>query len=146
MTGKTCFFIGHRYVPDDIADLLSSAIEKHITEYGVTSFTVGHYGEFDALVASALVSAKAMHPEIGVYLLIPYHPFDQPVEAPEGFDGTFYHFTKAPPRAFAIPRANEYMIRHSDYLICYNRGAIGKTRDYVELARKREQKGLMMCY
>ena len=35
------------------------------------------------------------------------------------------------------------MLRHSDYLICYDRGEIGKTRDFAELARRREKSGLI---
>lgn len=139
---KTCFFIGHSYVKDDIHDLLRDAIERHITEYGVTSFTVGHYGEFDRLVTEALIEAKRQHPEIVAYVLIPYHPYDQPYKTPKGFDGTYYPFEGAKvPKRVAIPRANEYMIRNSDFLICYDRGVIGKTRDFVALARGREKRG-----
>ena len=47
------------------------------------------------------------------------------------------------PKQFAIVRANEYLIRTSNYLICYDSGQIGKTRDFVELARQREKKGLL---
>ena len=47
------------------------------------------------------------------------------------------------PKPFAIVRANEYMIRSADYLICYDRGQIGKTRDFVKLARQRERQGRM---
>lgn len=34
--GKTCFFIGHRESSDEFKALLDEAIERHITEYGVT--------------------------------------------------------------------------------------------------------------
>ena len=47
------------------------------------------------------------------------------------------------PKPFAIRRANEHMIRNSDYLICYGLGHVGKPRDFVEFARKREEKGLI---
>ena len=47
------------------------------------------------------------------------------------------------PKPYAIVRANEYTIQACGYLICYDRGQIGKTRDYVALARRRERKGLI---
>lgn len=144
MAPKTCFFIGHRKVPEDIRDRLREAIERHITDYGVTSFVVGHYGEYDWLVAGVLVEAKRRHPEIEALVLLPYHPQDHPYEVPKGLDGTYYPpGQERMPKALAIVRANEYMIRHSDYLICYNRGDIGKTRDFMAIAARCQEKGIL---
>ena len=44
MQCKSCFFIGHREAGPEILPALEAAIEKHISEYGVTEFIVGHYG------------------------------------------------------------------------------------------------------
>ena len=49
MQGKSCFFIGHREAPEDIASTLASEVRRHITELGVTEFVVGHYGRFDSM-------------------------------------------------------------------------------------------------
>ncbi len=54
MNGKTCFFIGNRYTPSSIKNKLLEVVETHITKYGVTTFTVGHYGNFDSLVKAVL--------------------------------------------------------------------------------------------
>ena len=43
MNNKSCFFIGHREVSTEILPALESAIEQHISEYGVTEFIVGGY-------------------------------------------------------------------------------------------------------
>lgn len=40
--GSTCFFIGHHNAPQSVSPLLDEAVERHITEYGVTRFIVGH--------------------------------------------------------------------------------------------------------
>ena len=141
MKTTTCFFIGHRDAPDALRPLLAEAVERHVSEYGVMEFIVGHYGRFDAMAASAVRAAKQLHPEISLVLLLPYYPF--PYET-DGFDATFYPpDMESVPKPFAIVRANEYVIRTADYLICYDRGQIGKTRDFVELARQRERKGLI---
>ena len=138
---KTCFFIGHRDAPEELRLLLVEAVERHITQYGVTEFIVGHYGRFDAMAASAVRAAKQQHPEISLVLLIPYYPYPNDTD---DFDATFYPpGMETVPKPFAIVRANEHMIRTSDYLICYDCGEIGKTRDFVELARQRERKGLI---
>ena len=141
MKTTTCFFIGHRDAPEDLRPLLSEAVERHITQCGVTEFIVGHYGRFDAMAASAVRAAKQQYPEISLVLLLPYYPY--PTDT-MGYDATFYPpGMEKIPKPFAIVRANEYMIRSADYLICYDRGQIGKTRDFVELARQRERKGLI---
>ena len=104
--GHTCFFIGHRETSDSIFPVLVQAVERHITEYGVTEFVVGHYGNFDRLAARAVLKAKEHHPQVTLFLLLPYHPADRPIPAPEGFDGTFYPpgMERVPKRA-AIVRA-----------------------------------------
>ena len=141
MKTTTCFFIGHRDAPDALRPLLAAAVERHITQYGVTEFIIGHYGHFDTMAASAVRAEKQRHPDISLVLLLPYYPY--PNETKD-YDATFYPpGMEGIPKPFAIVRANEYMIRNVEYLICYDRRQIGKTRDFVELARRREKKGLI---
>ena len=87
---STCFLIGSHTAAAALAPLLDTAIERHIVEYGVTEFVVGHYGSFDQLAAKALRRAKERYPNISLRLLIPYHPFDQPLLVPPSFDDTYY--------------------------------------------------------
>ena len=47
---------------------------------------MGHYGGFDRLAARAVIKAKKTHPEVTLTLLLPYHPAERPMAAPEGFD------------------------------------------------------------
>ncbi len=144
MERKTCFFIGHRDAPAELLTLILRAVEQHITEYGVSEFIVGHYGRFDALAARAVREKKKQHPDVMLTLLIPYYPIRGWKELSEKYDATFYPPNmESVPKQFAIVRANEYLIRTSNYLICYDSGQIGKTRDFVELARQREKKGLL---
>ena len=117
---KSCFFIGHREASEEIFSALTEAVEHHIVHCGVTEFIVGNYGGFDRMAARAVISAKALHPEISLLLLLPYHPAERPIETPPGFDGTFFPpGMESVPRRYAIVRANRYMIDHVDYLIAY---------------------------
>lgn len=135
MPYKSCFFIGHREAGPEILPALEDAIEKHISEYGVTEFIVGHYGGFDRLAAKVLVAAKKCHPEVRLLMLIPYHPAERPVETPPGFDGTFYPpGMESVPRKFAIVQANRYMIDHVDYLIAYAWHPASNSRNLIEYA------------
>ncbi len=73
----SCFFIGHRETPDRVYPTLLETIERHITEYGVTEFVVGQYGNFDRLVIRALSQAKRAHPDITLMLMTPILPGQQ---------------------------------------------------------------------
>ena len=136
MEGKSCFFIGHREASEEIYPVLYAAVEQHILDYGVTEFIVGHYGGFDHLAASAVKEAKRFYPEVRLTLLLPYHPAEQPIPTPNGFNGTFYPpWMESVPRKAAIIRANRYIVDHVDYLIAYAWHPASNARDLVEYAR-----------
>lgn len=141
---KTCFFIGHRDAPESIYDRLLISVERHIVEYGVTDFVVGQYGSFDRLSTRALIQVKQRHPEVKLTLLLAYYYPLKPFELPQDYDGSLYpEGMERVPRRAAIIRANQYMIRHSDYLIAYDSGKIGNTRKLMNYAQRREDKGLI---
>ena len=135
---KSCFFIGHRDAVAEIFPTLQDAVERHIVEYSVTEFFVGHYGDFDHLAARAVIAARKRHPQIKLSLVIPYHPAEWPVELPQGFNNTFYPpGMEKVPRKFSIARANRYMVDHVDYLIAYAWHPASYARDLVEYAQKK---------
>ena len=137
-----CFFIGHREAGDELLPALTAAVERHITEYGVTSFMVGRYGNFDKMAARVVIDAKKRHPEVTLTLLLPYHHFDRPIPVPVGFDGTFYPpGMETVPKRAAIIKANYYMADHSSHLIAYAWHPASNARDLVEYAQTREKKG-----
>ncbi len=138
---KSCFFIGHREANEEIYAELREAVERHIVEFGVTEFIVGHYGGFDRLAARAVMEAKHAHPEITLLMLLPYHPAEQRVAVPEGFDGTYYpEGMESVPRRLAIVRANHCMVDQCDYLIAYAWHPASNARNLVEYAQRRAVK------
>ena len=143
MICKTCFFIENRHTPVKIKGQLIKVVEKHITEYDVKTFVVGHYGSFDRIVTEVLKDLKKKYPHIKVYLLAPY-ALTQKVDVPKGFDGSFYpDGMETVPKPFAIIQANKKMIDNSGYLIAYCRNIAGNTYNFVEYAKKREKRGLI---
>lgn len=139
---KSCFFIGHRYADERIYEKLLAAVDTHISAYGVTDFLVGHYGDFDRMAARAVAEARRAHPGISLTMLLPYYPEDHVISVPPIFDGTFYPpGMEFCPKRYAIVRANQYAIEHSDYLIAYVTG-IGKSRDFLDYAK---HKGVTIC-
>ena len=139
-----CFFIGHREAGDELLPALTAEVERHITEYDVTSFMVGRYGNFDKLAARAVIDTKKRHPEVTLTLLLPYHPFDRPTPTPKGFDGTFYPpDMETVPKRVAIVRANRYMIENSTHLIAYAWHPASNAREILEAALRRQERGMM---
>ena len=138
MERKSCFFIGHREATLEVLPVLEDTIEEYISKYGVSEFVVGNYGGFDHLAARAVMEAKSRHPKITLFLLIPYHPAERPIETPLGFDGIFYPpGMESVPRRYAIIRANRYMIDHTDFLIAYAWHPGSNARNMVEYARRK---------
>ena len=142
--GESCYFIGHREVEEDILPVLVEEVERHIVCYGATEFYVGHYGSFDNLAADVVKEAKWCHPDISLYLVLPYHPVIRPIKKPNGFDGTFYPWAdESIPKRLAIIKTNQRMVDTCDYLIAYAHHHLGGAGQIVEYAREREKKGLV---
>jgi len=99
---KSCFFIGHREADERLLPVLQSTIWRPIKDECVTSFYVGGYGGFDHIAGVAVKELKAKYPEITLRMVIPYHPAERPVEAPNGYDGTYY--PDGLPNGLELPR------------------------------------------
>lgn len=144
MKKKTCFFIGHREAGAEIKLALTEAVERAIVTDGIEEFIVGHYGGFDRMASAIVAAAKAEYPYIRLYQLLPYHPAERSIELPKGFDGSIYpDGMEKTPRKVAIVRANRYAVDHCDYLIAYAWHPASNSRNLVEYAQDREQRGLI---
>lgn len=69
MPNSRCFLIGHRDTSSDILPSLTTEIEHHIREQGITEFVVGQYGGFDRLAACPVplqnrISRPDPHPAV----------------------------------------------------------------------------------
>ncbi len=134
--------MGHRDAPVTILPMVENEVERHIVQYGVKEFLVGHYGAFDRIAAKAVSQQKQTHPDVMLTLLLPYHPGERKFSLPESFDGSLYPAgQETVPRQLAIVRANQYAIAHSGYMIAYAWQPGSNTRKMVEWAQKRMSKG-----
>ncbi len=141
---KSCFFIGHRETDESLLPRLELEIDRLIAEENVRYFYVGGYGGFDQIAATAVKRAKRKYPDITLMLVLPYHPAERPIEKPHGYDGTYYpEGLEKTPRAFAIVKANQLMVDACDWLVCYVRHGASNSRNLLEYAQRRENKGLI---
>ena len=141
---KSCFFIGHRDADERLLPRLELVIDRLIREENVRYFYVGGYGGFDRVAAAAVRRMKQKHPDITLMLVLPYHPTERPTEAPDGFDGTYHpDGLESTPKRYAIVRANRIMVDACDWLVCYVRHGASNSRNLLEYARRREEKGMI---
>ena len=134
-------FIGHSECPQITVDVLKAEIEKLIKDHKVTEFYNGGQGHFDRTAALAVHQLKEQYPQIKNYLVIPYRNFN--IFDESLFDEIIYPFpagyiSNANYRS-AIPKRNEYMIKHSSYAICYVEHLWGNA---VKTYRKAQNEGL----
>ena len=144
MDGKSCFFIGHRETDERLLPRLELTIQRLIAAENVRYFYVGGYGGFDRIAAAAVKHAKQKYPDITLMLVLPYHPAERPVDTPNGFDGTYYpDGLENTPRRYAIVRTNRIMVDTCDWLVCYVRHGASNSRNLLEYAQRRANKGLI---
>jgi len=141
----SCFFIGHRDSNSAVYPLLLSAIERHIIEYGVTAFFVGHFGAFDGMAARALAEMKKRYPHISAHLVLAYHPAVRKIDIPAGLDGSvlWEEQEKSPPR-HAIVNLNKRMVREVDYLIAFSCRITDGSHNLLDYAMIKEKKGQLV--
>ena len=141
---KSCFFIGHREADEQLLPRLELTIESLIAEENVRYFYVGGYGGFDRISAAAVKHIKQKYPDITLMLVLPYHPAERTVPTPDGFDGTYHpEGLENTPRRYAIVRTNQIMVDTSNWLVCYVQHGASNSRNLLEYAQRREEKGLI---
>lgn len=140
----SCFFIGHRETDASLLPKIKAAAERLIRQQQVSDFYVGMYGNFDRLSGEAVIQLKRDYPGVRLFLVIPYHPDDRPIEAPPGYDGTFYpEGMEAVSRRYAIVKANRMMIDTCDWLVAYVTHTISIAHNLLEYAMRQQKKGLI---
>lgn len=135
---KVCFLFGHANAPDTIMSRLEEAIENCYAK-GIVQFYVGNRGQFDRLAATAVDRVRRRHPEIRLFLLLAYHPGEQPVDLNDSFDGSYYPFLKNTPKRYTIVKANQHMISAADAVICYV-CHVGNARNLLFYAQRIQRK------
>lgn len=115
-----CTFFGHRECPETIRPILTQTIIELIYQHGIDFFYVGNQGRFDQIVLSVLRELKSLDTNIHYAVVLAYLPEKQhgfvhyasgETMLPEGI--------KAVHPKFAISRRNDWMLKHSDYVVAY---------------------------
>ena len=139
-----CCFFGHKDTPENVKSELYATIEELITQYGVGVFYVGNQGAFDAYVRAALRQLQKRYPHIHYAVVLAYMPGQQTeyedhsdTMLPEGIE-------EVHPR-YAIDWRNRWMLRQSQYVICYIHHHWGGAAKYVQTAQRQGKTVINLC-
>ena len=128
-----CTFFGHRECYRLDSQALLRAIEELISK-GVDTFYVDNQGQYDSTVYSCLKQLRNEHPHIRICVVLAYLPTEKN-EYDDASD-TMYPEIEGHPK-FAIERRNQWMIDHSDFLLCYINHTWGGAYKFARLAKRR---------
>ena len=141
---EACCFFGHKDTPAGVKALLYATIEELITEHGASTFYVGNQGAFDAYVRSALRQLQEKYPHIRYSVVLAYMPGQQSeyedhsdTMLPEGIEVVH-------PR-YALDFRNRWMLRESQYIICYVHHKWGGAAKYVQMAFRQGKTVINLC-
>lgn len=132
---KGCTFIGHRDCSCDIKEELSLIIEHLIVHHNVRVFYVGTHGGFDKLVYSTLCELENKY-DIKIIVVLAY--LNAKEDKMYDIEKTVYpQELSTTLRRYAIIKRNEYMIKHSEYLVSYVNNRFSNAYKFIELATRR---------
>lgn len=139
-----CCFFGHKDTPEDVKLALYAAIEELITKRGVSTFYVGNQGAFDAYVRSALRQLQEKHPHIRYAVVLAYMPGKQ--TAYDDFSDTMLAegIEEVHPR-YALDWRNRWMLRESQYIVCYIHHHWGGAAKYVQQGLRQGKTVINLC-
>jgi len=137
---SACTFFGHRDTPEAIKPKLREAVIELVEHHGVDTFYIGDKGAFDLMAKSILTELCTVYPHIRYSVVLAYMPqkwseFDRrdfsDTMLPEGIESV--------PKRFAISWRNNWMLKHSEYIICYVNHSWGGAAQFVEKANKQNK-------
>lgn len=141
---SACCFFGHKDTPEDVKPALCAAIEELITQCGVSTFYVGNQGAFDAYVRSALRQFSGKYPHIRYAVVLAYMPGKQ--NEYDDFSDTMLSegIEEVHPR-YALDWRNRWMLRESQYIVCYIHHRWGGAAKYVQMALRQGKTVINLC-
>ena len=147
---KSCFFIGHEYVPKHLEPRLEFTVEQLIEELFVEEYVVAdhyyHHQRLKEMLCRVLGRAKKRHPGLVLRLAIP-HPTRLSPSLPPGFDQVYLppELEGMPPRQ-ADDRLDRLLVEQATHLVaCVSHFSWDSYRAFAD-ARGRAARGELFLF
>ena len=142
---QTCCFTGHRKLLEDESTILerTNIYLSRLLQENVRFFWLGGALGFDTLMAMYLLDCRRSHPQIKIYLALPFEGYRSRWSAPQQaraaqidalVDGII--ICSHSPSKWAFLRRNRYMVDQSRYCISYCSKSTGGTAYTIRYAKK----------
>lgn len=134
----TCTFFGHKNTTNEIENQLHKTLIDLIENKKVTTFYVGHQGNFDYLVRKNLEQLTYIYPHIKYFIVLAYLPKQNDYLDTEYYAKTIYPdgLESVPPK-FAIIKRNHWMINKSDYVVTHVNHNLSNASKFKDLAERK---------
>lgn len=147
---KSCFFIGHEYVPKHLEPRLEFTVEQFIEELFVEEYIVAdhyyHHQRLKEMLCRVLGRAKKRHPGLVLRLAVP-HPTRLSPSLPPGFDQVYLppELEGMPPRQ-ADDRLDRLLVEQATHLVaCVSHFSWDSYRAFAD-ARGRAARGELFLF
>lgn len=128
-----CTFFGHRECPEQIIPRLTEVLVDLIENHNVDLFYVGNQGRFDTIVCGVLRKLRSNYKHIDYAVVLAYIP-ERKREYEDYSDTIVPEGIESVPPRFAISWRNDWMLRHSDYIVTYVTHDWGGAYKYAQKA------------
>ena len=133
-----CTFFGHRACPETLKSKLREMLIDLVTNHNVDMFYVGNQGRFDTIVRGVLRELKKEYPQINYAVVLAYIPGKQ-VEYDDYSDTMLPEGIESVHPRYAISWRNNWMLRHSDYVVTYITHSWGGAAQFAEKANRQKK-------
>lgn len=144
---KTCCFTGHRNIPQEEKEAMTSRLEEIIArlfQAGITRFVAGGAMGFDTLAAQAVLRLRQKYPEIQLLLALPCRSQTRgwsaehiaQYEAIKAQANDVVYTAQDYSRG-CMQKRNRYMVDNSSVCVCYCTRGKGGTAYTVRYAEKK---------
>ncbi len=132
----TCCFIGHKEPDRAIFPTLLFTIKELIEEKGADTFYIGNNGWFDRTCFNLIRGFQEYESHIKYNVVLAYYPdgivgYEDNTIYPEGLELV--------PKRFAIKKRNEWMIDHSDCVVCHVTNTFSNANKFRTYAKRKNK-------
>lgn len=127
----SCTFIGHADCDKSIKEKLYCAIEELICENNVTTFYIGTHGYFDYYAYQVLLKLEKIYK---IEILVVLSNLTSVPDYCKGSKMLFPDTVAKSPYRYAIIKRNGYMIKNSQFMVCYINYTFSNTYNFVKQA------------
>lgn len=132
---KSCTFIGHKNISKEIELSLENLLTDLILNKNVTMFYVGTHGDFDYAVQKILKNLKNQYRHIDYNVVLAYFPTKKD-ENKDYFNTIYPECLENVPKKYAIIERNKWMIKKSNFLVCYVDNTFSNANKFKEFAER----------